>query len=265
MDKLLSTAITAALKAGENILKIYRDPAADYGTEYKADRSPLTLADRKAHKVIASALKNSAYPLLSEEGEIPPYEKRKEWKTFWIADPLDGTKEFLRRNGEFTVNIALIRENRPEIGVIYVPVKRELYYGSVTRGAYKAFLPATESFTMEDIASRALHLPTVSVNTPYTVVASRTHRNADTERYIGQLRREHGQIKEINVGSSLKICLIAEGSADIYPRFSPTMEWDTAAGHALVRAVGKNIYQTDGLTPLTYNKEDLHNPGFIAK
>lgn len=265
MDKLLSIALTAALKAGENILKIYWNPAADLGTEYKADRSPLTIADRKAHTTIASVLRNTNYPLLSEEGEIPPYEIRKAWKTFWMVDPLDGTKEFLKRNGEFTVNIALIRQNRPELGVIYAPVKKELYYGTITQGAYKTILSGEEIYSAGEIEARALHLPTVKGNCPYTVIVSRTHRNADTECYIGKLRQEHGQIKEITVGSSLKICLVAEGSADIYPRLAPTMEWDTAAGHAIALAAGKNIYTMDETTPLNYNKPDLHNPDFVVK
>lgn len=266
MEKLLNLAIEAALRAGEAILKIYNDPTSHLDIERKADDSPLTQADKEAHKTIVNLLENTSYPVLSEEGMHTDYEKRQQWKTFWIVDPLDGTKEFIKRNGEFTVNIALISEGSPVLGVIYVPVKKELYYGSLENGAYKAL--AVEPLRVSAIAevrSRALRLPLVKGNYPYTIVASRSHLTPETQQFIEHLKAEYKQVKLTSIGSSLKICLVAEGTANIYPRFAPTMEWDTAAGHAIALAAGKNIYQTDEKTPLQYNKEDLHNPWFIVK
>ena len=266
MEKLLNLAIEAALRAGEAILKIYNDPASHLDIERKADDSPLTQADKEAHKTIINVLENTSYPVLSEEGNPADYEKRQQWKTCWIVDPLDGTKEFIKRNGEFTVNIALISEGNPVLGVIYVPVKKELYYGSAENGAYKALaVEPMRVSAISEVRSRALRLPLVKGNYPYTIVASRSHLTPETQEFIEKLKKEHKQVKLTSIGSSLKICLVAEGSANIYPRFAPTMEWDTAAGHAIALVAGKNIFMTDGKTPLQYNKEDLHNPWFIVK
>lgn len=266
MDSLLITAITAALKAGEEILQIYNDPASDFEIERKADNSPLTIADRKANERIMEYLKQTPYPLISEENKAIDYSIRREWATVWIVDPLDGTKEFIKRNGEFTVNIALIREGRPVLGVIYIPVKKQLYYGSIQEGAYR--IGNIDSQTLPgfgDLNSRAQRLPVNHPAAPFTVVASRSHLSPETSEFISQLEQEHPGLKLTSIGSSIKICLVAEGSADIYPRFAPTMEWDTAAGHAIARAAGKELYQKDGKTPLVYNKENLLNPWFIVK
>lgn len=266
MDSLLETAITAALKAGDEILKIYDDPQADFEIERKADHSPLTLADRKSHETIMGFLKQTPYPVLSEEGKSIDFGERREWHTLWIVDPLDGTKEFIKRNGEFTVNIALVNDGIPVLGVIYVPVRKELYYGSKGSGAYKktdiSFLSGIDFAELERTASL---LPLAKKNHSFVVVASRSHISAETECFIGNIRREHPDVELTSVGSSIKICLVAEGAADVYPRFAPTMEWDTAAGHAIVKAAGMEMYQQDGKTPLTYNKEDLLNPWFIVK
>lgn len=267
-DKMLSCAIKAAILAGQDILNIYNDPDADFEIESKADNSPLTIADKRSNERIMSFLKNTPYPILSEEGKHMDYEVRQAWDTLWIVDPLDGTKEFIKKNGEFTVNIALVEKAVPVSGVIYVPVTRELYFASYTIGAYKmeqatiadADLPLDELIKK----SRKLPLPQPEKN-DFVVVASRSHLSPETADYIHRLETEHKNIRTISSGSSLKICRVAEGRADIYPRFAPTMEWDTAAGHAIARAAGKNIYHTDETTPLSYNKKDLLNPWFIVK
>lgn len=266
-NKLLQCAIKAALLAGKDILAIYNDPNADFNIERKADNSPLTIADRLSHKRIAELLSKTPYPVLSEEGKLTDYQTRKDWHTLWIVDPLDGTKEFIKRNGEFTVNIALVTDKVPTMGVIYVPVTRELYFAEESLGAYKITL-ANDSEADADLDSligKASSLPLPQPARDFTIVASRSHLSPETEEYIENLKKVHQHVNIISSGSSLKICRIAEGSADIYPRFAPTMEWDTAAGHAIVRATGKNIYHTDESTPLEYNKENLLNPWFIVK
>ena len=250
MDRLLKIATDAALEAGREIMRIYDDPSQDFGIERKADNSPLTLADKAAHECIVRHLEPTGIPILSEEGAHLPYEERKSWKRLWVVDPLDGTKEFIKKNGEFTVNIALIEDGSPVLGVIYVPVKDVLYSGIVGEGATKGARSP---------------LPLAPKHNVFTIVASRSHLTPETEEYIEEMRREHGEVQLISSGSSLKICLVAEGTADVYPRFAPTMEWDTAAGDAIARAAGKEV--VDALTgqPLTYNKPDLHNPWFIVK
>lgn len=266
MERLVIAAVRAALKAGEEIIRIYNTPGKEIPTERKADHSPLTLADRKSHEIIQTFLKENPYPLLSEEGGETDFEERQHWKTFWLIDPLDGTKEFIKKNGEFTVNIALIDRHTPILGVIYVPVKRALYYGSTGKGAFKITGISYASGLTEEILRRgAERLPLPSGKRPFTVVASRSHANPETRRFIGELEKKHTPLQLLSIGSSLKICLVAEGKADLYPRFAPTMEWDTAAGHAIALAAGKNIYRYDGKNPLTYNKKDLHNPWFIVK
>ncbi len=269
MEKnILFCAINAALKAGEEILKIYNDPASDFGIERKADNSPLTIADKKAHATIASFLESTPYPVLSEEGKKIDYSVRKGWESLWIVDPLDGTKEFIKKNGEFTVNIALVRRGVPVAGVIYVPVKQELYFADSECGAYK--LTGISSVLPEDnmdtLVARSMRLPFNRANDgKFVIVASRSHLTPETEAYIAEMEKEHPVVETISSGSSLKICLVAEGVADVYPRFAPTMEWDTAAGHAIAKAAGKEIYQAGSDKPLIYNKEELLNPWFIVE
>ncbi len=252
-NELLSTAVEAALSAGRDIMAIYDDPSSDFGIERKADNSPLTRADKAAHARIMTYLEPTDIPVLSEEGAHLPFDVRRQWRRLWIVDPLDGTKEFIKRNGEFTVNIALVEDGVPVMGVIYVPVKRQLYYGVAGQGAVKE---------EEGVSSP---LPLSVGERPFTVVASRSHLSPETADFIEDLRREHPDLELVSSGSSLKICLVAEGKADIYPRHAPTMEWDTAAGDAIARAAGRIV--VDALTgePLRYNKEDLHNPWFIVR
>ena len=266
MQKLLETAIKAALEAGKAIMDIYNDPAADFEIERKADNSPLTIADRHSNETILSFLQASPYPVLSEESAVIPFEKRRMWENLWIVDPLDGTKEFIKRNGEFTVNIALITKDTPVLGVIYIPVKKELYFGTAENGAYKiSDIDYQTVYTLEMLKNKGKRLPQDHKRDSFVVVASRSHNNTETEEFINNLRQKHANIDIASVGSSIKICLVAEGAADIYPRFAPTMEWDTAAGHAIAKAAGKEIYRQDGVTPLQYNKQDLLNPWFIVK
>ena len=235
----LYIAIRAALDAGKAIMDIYTDPESDFGIERKADNSPLTKADKKAHAIISMALSVTPFPVLSEEGKEKPFAERSGWDMLWIVDPLDGTKEFIKKNGEFTVNIALVKEG--------VPVD----YG---------YQPS-----MDEIKTKAIRLPMPMGHQGVVVVASRSHQTEETTAFIENLRKQGQPVTLISSGSSLKICLVAEGTADVYPRFAPTMEWDTAAGHAIARAAGCEVYHIDGKTPLKYNKEDLHNPWFIVK
>ena len=269
MEKnILLLAVRAALLAGKRIMDVYTDPNADFEIERKADNSPLTIADRKAHEIIAETLKDTPYPLLSEEGKKLPYETRKEWKGMWIVDPLDGTKEFIKRNGEFTVNIAYVENGVPQAGVIYIPVKKELYIADMAWGAYKLgnITELTDEATIDSMIAAGTRLPLANnTREAYVIVASRSHLSAETQEYIDRMAAEHQKVETISAGSSLKLCLIAEGNADVYPRFAPTMEWDTAAGHAIIRAPGKEVYHTDSDEPLQYNKEDLLNPWFIAR
>jgi 3'(2'), 5'-bisphosphate nucleotidase len=186
----------------------------------------------------------------------------------WIVDPLDGTKEFIKRNGEFTVNIALVQNSVPVLGVIYVPVKRVLYFAVEGMGAYKCsgiVAPVGKGTTLQQMIKESELMPLEDVRDHFIVVASRSHLSPETETYIADLKKKHGSVELISSGSSIKICLVAEGSADVYPRFAPTMEWDTAAGHAIARAAGMEVYQAGKDEPLRYNKEDLLNPWFIVE
>lgn len=270
MDKnLLLTAIRASLEAGSEIMSVYTDPNADFEIEKKADNSPLTIADRKSHMVIAARLASTPYPVLSEEGKKIPVEERQSWNELWIVDPLDGTKEFIKRNGEFTVNIAYVKNGKPEAGVIYIPVKEELYFTDSQYGAYKIehITQLDSDETVDSLIGKAHRLPyqEEAQRSSFIIVASRSHLTPETEAYIEEMKQKHQEVETVSKGSSLKLCLIAEGKADVYPRFAPTMEWDTAAGHAIIRAMGKEVYQAGTQHPLEYNKEDLLNPWFIAE
>ena len=259
MFNLLNLAVRAALEAGAEIMRIYLDPKQDFGIEKKADNSPLTLADKAAHNCIVRHLAPTGIPILSEEGAHLPYEERRKWHRLWVVDPLDGTKEFIKKNGEFTVNIALVEDGLPILGVIYVPVKKVLYTGIVGEGAWRE--TASEGGIKESLPTEE---EGCKESGAFTVVASRSHMNPETEEYIKQLQKTHDKIELISSGSSLKICLVAEGTADVYPRFAPTMEWDTAAGDAIARASGRTVVDAHTGQPLTYNKPDLHNPWFIV-
>jgi 3'(2'), 5'-bisphosphate nucleotidase len=241
--------------AGAAIMKIYEK---DFTVEYKDDKSPLTDADRLSNKVIIDGLM-SRYPgsnVISEENKTVPYEDRKDWSTLWLIDPIDGTKEFIKKNGEFTVNIALIEDGVPTFGVVYAPVPDTLYYGIKGDGSYKVEkgistkIHNTTSYRDKDIVK---------------VVASRSHMSEETLAFVSDIEKQGKKIDFLSIGSSLKLCLVAEGAADIYPRFGPTMEWDTGAAHAVALYAGREVLNADIMQPLVYNKPNLLNPSFIVQ
>lgn len=272
-SQLIIDTVEAALKAGAAIMDVYE---SDFAVEIKDDKSPLTLADKNAHEIIKAGLSPHGLPFISEEGRDIIYEKRSQWPVLWIVDPLDGTKEFVKRNGEFTVNIALIEDQRPVMGVVYAPVNQWLYFAATDIGAYKitGIQPGVsvidESRSVDDqvhaLMQRGSKLP---VDMPdrkvYTIVGSRSHGTTELETFVENKKQERGEVEFIAAGSSLKICLVAEGAADIYPRLGPTMEWDTAAGHAIAECAGARVYvwQTDD--ELSYNRSDMLNPWFIVE
>jgi len=249
LDRLAEAAVKMAEAAGREILSIY---AADFDVETKADDSPLTAADRAAHALIHEALTSATpdIPVLSEEGGIPDYEVRQQWTRYWLVDPLDGTREFVKRNGEFTVNIALIDHGRPVIGVVHAPVLSRTYVGVQNS---KAERRDTDGVT-------PLKTRTVPEGAPMTLVVSRSHRSPAVDALLERLPA----YETTSMGSSLKFCLVAEGCADAYPRFGPTSEWDSGAAQCIVEAAGGAVIRTDG-TPLRYNaKASTLNPDFLA-
>lgn len=252
LQELLPVSMKAAKAACEEIMDVYN--ADSFETEYKDDSSPLTIADKRAHTRIVKILNEGlAFPVLSEEGKNIPYETRKEWKHFWLVDPLDGTKEFIRKNGEFTVNIAFVSEGKAVLGVVAVPVTGDIYYGGPGLGAF--IVKEEQSFQLVS-RDRKLDLQRPGLR----VVASRAHMNQGTQQFISTLKEP----KLISVGSSLKFMLLATGKADIYPRFGPTMEWDTAAAQAIVEALGIHVLEKGTTCPLRYNKSSLLNPDFVS-
>lgn len=254
IEELLKLAIAAALEAGKKILEVYK--TGDFSVDMKTDNSPLTKADKVSHQIISQYLVSSQLPVLSEEGAAIPFEERSGWDYYWLVDPLDGTKEFIKRNGEFTVNIALMKGTSPVAGVVYAPCLETLYYGAKRHGAYKikkgdqTALQSADHTSMEDLLQKE----------NVTIVASRSHSNPETESFINRFKKHELQ----SMGSSLKFMLLADGAADIYPRLAPTMEWDTAAAHAVLNAVNRKVYQVDMEHELEYNKQELLNPSFIA-
>jgi len=263
---LLNTAIWSAVGAGKKIMEVYFE---EYKIDFKDDLSPLTIADKNAHEIISKQLSKTNIPILSEEGTDIPYEIRSKWAVFWMVDPLDGTKEFIKKNGEFTVNIALIEENRPTMGVIFCPVLNHLYIADKTLGgAFKVILPDNwRNISREDtdtILKIGKRLPFTSDNRTFTIAASRSHLNDETKHFIENIQKQKDEIEFLSRGSSLKLCMIAEGHAQIYPRFAPTSEWDTAAGQAIVEHAGGKVIQAQNKKPVTYNKKNILNPSFLA-
>lgn len=251
----LQSILTIARMAGVEILKVYEQ---DFQVEYKQDNSPLTKADQLAHQIIASGLEKlfPAIPILSEESSQIPYDARKNWEYFWLVDPLDGTKEFIHRNGEFTVNIALIHQGRAVTGIVYVPVKDILYYAVQGTGSFKI-----ES-TKPPVKLQAKPLPKQGA---ITIVGSRSHGSEAMEAFLSEQKQRYAEVNFIPAGSALKFCLVAEGKADVYPRLAPTMEWDTAAAHIIAKESGKSVVNFENGQELIYNKENLLNPWFICQ
>ncbi len=260
-NSLLEIALKASLAAGKRIMEIYDNE--DFEVEAKGDDSPLTKADLASHEIIMEYLKETDIPVLSEEGKDLSYEERKAWKRLWIVDPIDGTKEFIKKNGEFTVNIALVVDQAPVLGVIYVPALQELYYAEKKTGSFK-LEGITHFSSLEDITSKAQRLPLTTNSKQYTVVASKSHLSPETVEYIKSLEKEHGEVASISKGSSLKLCMVAEGQADCYPRFAPTMEWDTAAGQAICMYAGKTVTDYTSKASMLYNRENLLNNWFLV-
>ena len=261
MKELLRIAIIASVEAGEAIMEVYSNKI---DVVYKEDESPLTLADKNANKIINKHLVKSKIPIISEENKVLTYEKRKNWKQCWIVDPLDGTKEFIKRNGEFTVNIALIKNNKPIIGVIYVPVSKTLYFTSDDSSKSYKVLLKTNIIIIDEIFNNAVEIfPSEKNNNILRIVGSRSHLNDTTKNYISKIEKKN-KTKIVSKGSSLKFCIVAEGGAEIYPRFAPTMEWDTAAGQAICEAVGVKVIDVTTNEPLKYNKQNLLNPHFLV-
>ena len=248
-----------ALEAGAAIMEIYKQ---DFGVEYKEDQSPLTQADLKANAIICDALQKlyPMIPIMSEENKQTPFEIRKNWEYYWCIDPIDGTKEFIKKNDEFTVNIALLHHNIPVLGVVYAPALGEMYYAKKSEGAFFEQLDDLHSIIKKK------KLPFVQKE-EFKVVASKSHLSKETEDFINKLSVDYPFLTIQSRGSSLKLCMVATGEADIYPRLAPTMEWDTAAADAIVREAGRMTYQYP-LTvefPLLYNKEELINPWFVVR
>lgn len=254
--------LETAVIAGKAIMDVYEND--DFGVEMKDDNSPLTKADKKAHNIIVQALKNTNIPVLSEESEDKDWEKRRHWKTFWLVDPLDGTKEFIKRNGDFTVNIALIENGLSVAGIIYVPVTRELFFGHREHAAYKIKVDDCQ----KDLYDCLLDTEPIRVDTlvkkQVVIVGSRSHMNTETSDFIASMSEKY-EVEMLSRGSSLKICMIAEGKAQLYPRFAPTMEWDTAAGHAIAVSAGAEIINWETQKELEYNKQNLRNPWFMVR
>ena len=262
MKELLRIAVLASWNAGKEIMNVYK---SEFTFQSKDDKSPLTEADLKSHAAIKDALGSTVYPILSEEGKMIDFEERKNWETFWLIDPLDGTKEFIKRNGEFTVNIALVKSGKPILGVIYVPVTKKMYFGYEGFGSF--CFEANDDLN-ENVDQRIMDAQKIPLNNPpttYTIVSSRTHSSPETEVFIKEKEEKYGDINLVNAGSSLKLCLVAEGKANVYPRLAPTMEWDTAAGHAIVTSAGGRVYNFETKEELKYNKENLLNPFFVVE
>jgi len=261
---LIEKIIDAVYRAGDAILEV-QSKLDTIETEVKADNSPVTIADRKAHDILDEVLAATGIPVLSEEGAHARYEERREWDLLWVVDPLDGTKEFIRGRSEFTVNVGLVQGETPIFGIVYAPVLNWIYVGGQGVPAMKSVARISYAEMLEQAQRIPMRYPE-----QLTVVASRSHMSASTEALLSQWESEHGAIERVSMGSSLKICLVAEGRAHAYPRVAPTMEWDTAAGHAVAIAAGCSVFQVeehgDELSwskPLVYNKENLLNPYFL--
>lgn len=247
--------VLLAQQAGKAIMEIYNK---DFDVEFKADQSPLTEADKAAHAIIEAGLlaldkqNKTVIPLLSEEGKDIPYQQRKEWQYFWLVDPVDGTKEFVKKNGEFTVNIALIHKGTPVLGVVYAPALNQTYWAKLGQGAFKDGIK--------------LPLKTSNERDTYKIVASRSHMSDETQAFIETIKTTKNK-ELVSIGSSLKLCMVAEGEADIYPRLGPTMEWDTGAAHAIVSEAGLQLqkYENGTYSKHVYNKENLLNGWFVVE
>ncbi len=263
IDKsILFKAIMASIKAGKAILEVYN---TEFDVEFKDDNSPLTIADKRSHEVISKTLESYSIPVLSEEGKEVPFEVRKDWSKFWCVDPLDGTKEFIKRNGEFTVNIALMEGSKPVFGIIYVPVHNELYFGGQDFGSFKLSDVDEINGDLDSLMGQSTNLPINRSTNDYVMIGSRSHMSNETKAYFEKKKQEKGDVNILSRGSSLKLCMVAEGQADEYPRFAPTMEWDVAAGQAIIEGSGGEVLHYKSGEIMHYNRENLVNSWFLAK
>lgn len=255
-------AIKAAIEAGSEIMRIYE--GGNFQIESKEDNSPITLADKTANTIINEFLKPTGIPIISEENAETEFSERKQWDYCWIVDPLDGTKEFIKKSGEFTVNIALVKNNKPVFGVIYIPVSKELYFGDVKAGrSFKVFVD--DKIEIEDLLKNTEEVFPKRAEGMIHVAGSRSHINEETLKFIDGIKEKYSQeVKVIPKGSSLKFCLITDGTIDIYPRIGTTMEWDTAAGHAICKAVGLRVIDMQTNREMVYNKQNLRNNSFVV-
>lgn len=265
---LLPKAYNAALRAGAAILEIYNS-GDEVSVDIKSDHTPITIADRRAHTAIREYLAETRVPLLSEEGREMLYEERKAWDLFWMVDPLDGTKEFIKGNGEFTVNIALMVDNKPAFGVVYVPYKERMYFSDPDMGSFRSCgvkADAGADYSYGQLFDSVEELPlTTGHNIPLNVAVSRSHINEATYEHIATMKKKFPDLQVVEQGSSYKFCLIAEGTIDYYARMSETYEWDTAAGEAILARAGGKTVALPGKTPMEYNKESLVNPHFSCR
>jgi 3'(2'), 5'-bisphosphate nucleotidase len=261
MHNELKLAVKASILAGIETLRFYKK---DIDIEFKDDNSPITLADNYSNNTILKQLLPYKIPILSEESDQKIYSERKQWSRYWLIDPLDGTKEFINKSDEYTVNIALMDSNYPILGVVFAPAKDLLFYGSDSSGAYKVEKVSEKSVNDLFNDNHREKLPNHHDNSFPVLVCSKSHLNTETARFIERIEKCVGNIKTENYGSSLKLCMVAEGSADIYPRLGPTMEWDTAASNAIIEASGMTILQYPQMKKMEYNKENLLNPYFIV-
>ncbi|MBP6659130.1 MAG: 3'(2'),5'-bisphosphate nucleotidase CysQ [Chitinophagales bacterium] len=251
---MIDKIIEIAINAGNAILEIYKQ---DFTVELKSDDSPLTLADKTANEIIINGLKtiNNSIPIISEENKLIDFSERKNWTKCWIVDPLDGTKEFIKKNGEFTVNIALVEYGIPVLGVVHVPAQNITYYAEKNKGSYK----------IENGNSTQLKIRRLAEDGVLKIVGSRSHQTPELLAYVEQQKTKFANVEFVAAGSSLKFCLLAEGKADVYPRLGPTMEWDTCAGQIVAKEAGAEVLRFDNNEPLLYNRENLLNPFFIVK
>lgn len=261
---MLEQIIKTSIHAGAAIMEIY---ARDFEIEYKDDKSPLTEADKASNEIIVKELlENTPYPVISEEEKEIDYEIRKNYERYWLIDPIDGTKEFIKRNGEFTVNIALIENGIPIMGVVYAPVIEELFFAEKGKGAFKADGINTKAeIELVNTRKKELQKEEKKDKKKIRVVASKSHLSPETSEYIEKLKEEYETVEVVSKGSSLKLCMVADGSADVYPRFAPTMEWDTGAGQAICEIAGYEVVNWPEKTPLRYNRENMLNGWFVVK
>ena len=261
-NKLFNIAYAAAVHAGNKIMDIYKLPVE---VNYKVDSSPITTADIQSNKIIRSYLSKTNIPILSEEDKSTDYAERRNWNKFWIVDPIDGTKEFIDKNGEFTVNIALIEDGIPVIGVVYAPAINHLYFALKGLGSFK-YIDMADIIDFKDLINKSFCLNRTSIKKSeiIKIAVSKSHLSQKTKDFISKISLKN-KIELIQKGSSLKLCLVADGSANIYPRLSPTMEWDIAAGHAVCLYAGYNVYSQKDKKQLRYNKKLLINDEFIVK